>query len=90
MEYRVKVAFTDLQDGNRHYKVGDAYPRNGMIVSKERLEALSTTKNKRRMELIEKVEELQPEAAQEKATEEEPKKEKKATRTRRKAPKAEE
>ena len=55
-EYRVIVSFEDLQDKNHYYRPGDIFPRDGVIVSKERLEELASAKNKRRKPLIEKVE----------------------------------
>lgn len=51
MGYIVKVAFTDKND-KHHYAVGDRYPYRG-FVKKERLEELSTDKNKRGVVLIE-------------------------------------
>lgn len=79
--YRVVVAFEDLQDGNYPYKVGEIFPREGKTVSKERLEELCTRLNRRRMVMIEKVQEPKVEEATE---EEKPKK-----RTTRKTKKAE-
>ena len=53
--YRVIKFFTDLQDNNHAYNVGDIFPHNGMEVSEKRLLELSTDKNRRHMPLIEKV-----------------------------------
>ena len=50
MEYVVIKAFTDKNDG-QHYAVGERYPRRG-FATKERLEELSTDKNKRGVALI--------------------------------------
>lgn len=55
--YRVIKYFTDLQDNNREYNVGDIYPHNNRKVSASRIKELSTNKNKRGVPLIEKVEE---------------------------------
>lgn len=55
--YRVIKYFTDLQDNNREYNVGDIYPHNNRKVSASRIKELSTNKNKRGIPLIEKVEE---------------------------------
>ena len=55
VEYVTVVDFIDLQDSNYGYKVGDAFPHQGLKVSKERLEELSTDKNRRKMPLIKKV-----------------------------------
>ena len=54
--YRVIKFFTDLQDNNHAYKVGDIFPHEGMEVSEKRLLELSTDANRRCMPLIEKVE----------------------------------
>ncbi len=53
MSYTVIVEFTDLKDNNRKYRVGDIFPREGLKVSKERLESLSTDKNRRGFPVIE-------------------------------------
>ena len=55
--YRVIKFFTDLQDNNHAYNVGDIFPHEGMEVSEKRLLELSTTKNRQNVPLIEKVEE---------------------------------
>ena len=55
-EYKVIVSFDDLKDNLHRYNPGDIFPRDGVIVSKERLEELASAKNKRRKPLIEKVE----------------------------------
>ena len=57
--YEVIKSFTDLQDGNHLYKVGDTFPREGLTVSEERLEELSTSANKQGVPLIEKVESVE-------------------------------
>ena len=55
--YRVIKYFTDLQDNNHEYNVGDIYPHNKKRVSTSRIKELSTDKNRRGVQLIEKVEE---------------------------------
>ena len=55
--YRVIKYFTDLQDNNHEYNVGDVYPHNKKKVSAIRIKELSTSKNRRGIPLIEKVEE---------------------------------
>ena len=55
--YKVISFFTDLQDFNHPYKVGDVFPRQGMNVSEERLKELAGSKNKQGKPLIEKIEE---------------------------------
>ena len=55
--YRVIKYFTDLQDDNHEYNVGDIYPHNKKKVSASRIKELSTDENRRGVPLIEKVEE---------------------------------
>lgn len=57
MKYLVIKSFTDLQDDNRKYRVGDVYPRSGLEVSDSRLKELSTTKNRRGVKVIEAIKE---------------------------------
>ena len=52
--YRVIKFFTDLQDNDHPYDVGEPFPREGMEVSEERLAELSGSDNKRGEPLIEK------------------------------------
>lgn len=53
--YKVIKYFTDLQDRNHEYNVGDTFPRDGMKVSANRLKELASDKNKQKTPLIEKV-----------------------------------
>lgn len=53
--YKVIKFFTDLQDNNNAYRVGDTFPRQGVEVSPERLKELSTTANKRGIPVIEEI-----------------------------------
>ena len=53
MRYTVIRDFTDLQDNNFKYRVGDEFPRPGMKVSDERIDELSTTKNRKGLPMIE-------------------------------------
>ena len=55
--YRVIKYFTDLQDNDHEYNVGDIYPHNKKKVSASRIKELSTGKNRQGVPLIEKVEE---------------------------------
>lgn len=57
MTYKVINYFTDLQDNNHAYNVGDTFPRKGKEVSKERLTELSNTSNRQGKPLIERVDE---------------------------------
>lgn len=55
MTNKVIKYFTDLQDSNHEYNVGDDFPRKGKEVSKERLTELSTSNNLQGEPLIESV-----------------------------------
>lgn len=50
--YKVICFFTDMQDGNHPYNIGDVYPRKGVIVSEDRLIQLSSEHNRRYKPLI--------------------------------------
>jgi hypothetical protein len=63
MAYRVIKFFTDMQDGNHEYKVGDTYPREGVKVSPARIHELSTDENRQNEPLIQEAEELKTEKA---------------------------
>lgn len=45
--------FTDLQDGNHVYNVGDVYPREGYTPSDKRIAELASDKNRQGVPLIE-------------------------------------
>lgn len=84
--YRVIKFFTDLHDGDHPYNVGDAFPRDGVEVTENRLKELASDGNKQGIPLIEKVEDA-PEGVteqQEEPVENIP--EGKPKRTRKKAP----
>ena len=55
MAYRVVKYFTDLQDDNYKYNVGDEFPRKGFKVLPSRFKELSTINNKRHEILIEEI-----------------------------------
>lgn len=55
MTYRVINPFTDMQDGNHAYNVGDTFPRLGVTVTASRIKELSTGANRRGIALIEEV-----------------------------------
>lgn len=57
MKYKVIKYFTDLQDGNHPYEVGDIYPREGLEPSLERCAELSGSDNKQGTPLIKSVSE---------------------------------
>ena len=67
--HKVIVKFVDLKDNNHVYYAGDIFPRKGLEVSDERLDELSTNKNRRGIPLIEKVKESKPEPVEEKTEE---------------------
>ena len=54
--YKVLAYFTDLQDNGRPYNEGDIFPRDGLTVTEARLDELSSTRNRRKIKLIELVE----------------------------------
>ena len=53
--YKVVSYFTDLQDANHPYNIGDTYPRNGLTVTAERIAELAGKSNLRGIPLIEEV-----------------------------------
>lgn len=55
--YKVVENFVDLQDGNRAYKTGDTYPREGFIPRDARIEELAGKGNALGRPIIKKVEE---------------------------------
>lgn len=65
--YKVIKFFTDLQDNDFAYEVGDPFPRKGLEVSEDRLAELSSSDNRQGQPLIEKVAE-EPKKPAKKAT----------------------
>lgn len=55
--YRVIKFFTDLQDDNHPYYVGDEFPRKDKEVDEERITELASNKNRQGCPLIQLVEE---------------------------------
>ena len=53
--YRVIRCFTDLQDNEYAYNVGDTYPRQGVVVTGERVAELKSASNKQGTPLIEEI-----------------------------------
>jgi len=53
--YKVIKMFTDLQDDNYKYEVGDEYPRKDLEVTDDRIAELSGKENKQGVPLIKKV-----------------------------------
>lgn len=58
--YKVLITFRDLQDNGYRYHVGDEFPHKGLTVDDNRLEELSTDKNRRGIPVIEKIVESEP------------------------------
>lgn len=54
--YEVIRDFTDLQDNEYPYSVGDIFPHDGLEVSEERLKELSSSQNLQKRPLIKKAE----------------------------------
>lgn len=55
--YKVIKSFTDLQDNNYAYYVGDTFPHNGVEVGAERIAELASNKNRLGVPLIEEIKE---------------------------------
>ena len=55
MAYKVIKFFTDMQDNNFAYNVGDEYPRKGMSVLPSRIKELAGSKNRQGCPLIEEI-----------------------------------
>ena len=53
--YKVIKSFTDLQDNNYAYSVGDTFPHNGVEVDAERIAELASDKNRLGVPLIEEI-----------------------------------
>ena len=57
--YKVIKHFTDMQDNDFAYNVGDEYPRKGMSVLPSRIKELTTDKNRQGCPLIEEIPEVE-------------------------------
>ncbi len=55
--FKVIKYFTDLQDNNYSYNVGDKYPRKGLTVLPSRIKELASADNRQGVPLIEEIEE---------------------------------
>ena len=64
--YKVILRFADLQDSSHVYEVGDAYPREGVKPTQERISELLGASNKIGAPLIKKVVEKKPVKAKKK------------------------
>lgn len=61
--YKALKTFRDLQDNAYKYQAGDIFPREGLSVSDERIEELSTSNNRRGEPMIEKLDETKKPAS---------------------------
>ena len=59
--FRVIKHFTDMQDNNFAYQVGDEYPRKNFSVLPSRIKELASSKNRQGCPLIEEIEDTKPE-----------------------------
>ena len=57
--YKVIKHFTDMQDNNFAYQVGDEYPRKGMSVLPSRIKELAGNKNRQGVPLIEEIPDIE-------------------------------
>ena len=57
--YKVIKHFTDLQDNNFAYNVGDEYPRKGLSVLPSRIKELASDKNRQGCPLIEEIPDIE-------------------------------
>lgn len=53
--YKVIKHFTDMQDGNFAYEIGDTFPRKGLSVLPSRIRELASDKNRQGCPLIEEI-----------------------------------
>ena len=67
--YKVIKHFTDMQDNNFAYQVGDEYPRKGMSVLPSRIKELASDKNRQGVPLIEEIPEKVDEHKKKKSVE---------------------
>lgn len=67
--YKVIKHFTDMQDNNFAYNVGDEYPRKGMSVLPSRIKELASDKNRQGCPLIEEVPDIEEKPKKKKSVE---------------------
>lgn len=67
--YKVIKPFTDLQDSNYKYDIGDIYPRKGLNVLQSRINELASNKNLQKTPLIEEIPEKVDEPKKKKSVE---------------------
>ena len=59
MAYKVIKHFTDMQDDDYAYEVGDGFPRKGLAVLPSRIKELASDKNRQGVPLIEEIPEVE-------------------------------
>lgn len=59
-QYVATEYIEDMEDENTPYEAGTVFPREGVKVSEDRLEALRTSKNKRNRPVIAELKHLDP------------------------------
>ena len=67
--YKVIKHFTDMQDNNFAYQVGDEYPRKGMSVLPSRIRERATDKNRQGVPLIEEIPDIEGKTKKKKSVE---------------------
>lgn len=67
--YKVIKHFTDMQDNNFAYNVGDEFPRKNFSVLPSRIRELATDKNRRGVPLIEEIPEVEEKTKKKKSAE---------------------
>ena len=67
--YKVIKHFTDMQDNNFAYNVGDEFPRKGMSVLPSRIKELAGSKNRQGCPLIEEIPEVEEKPKKKKSVE---------------------
>ena len=64
--FQVIKHFTDMQDNNFAYNVGDEYPRKGLSVLPSRIKELASDKNRQGCPLIEEIPDVEEKPKREK------------------------
>ena len=67
--YKVIKHFTDMQDNNFAYNVGDEFPRKGMSVLPSRIKELASDKNRQGVPLIEEIPDIEEKPKKKKSVE---------------------
>ena len=67
--FRVIKHFTDMQDNNFAYEIGDTFPRKGMSVLPSRIKELASDKNRQGCPLIEEIPDVEEKPKKKKSVE---------------------